>query len=444
MARRHDPEDISRRLKEAGLEPLESYKNAVSKIKCKCLSCGNIVFPRFAQIQQGLSGCKKCAMKKFGAKIKLDDELALSRLKQFGFEALEPYPGSHFKWRCRCLRCGDEVNLKLNLLTSGKSKGCIKCGIEDTTAKNRFSQDQAISRISIKGFVPLEDYKTSHAPWLLRHNSCGSEFRMQLSSITSMDVGCPVCAGKQIRAGFNDLSTTHPEIARELVSHDPKEIGFGSNKKVIWKCSLGHNWSASVASRTGLGSGCPYCANKKVLKGFNDLATINPSLAIQAHDWDPSTVTQGSPSKRNWKCSVGHVWRASVSDRSSGTGCPTCSASGYSSSLSGWVYLLEHEVWGMLQIGITNKPKQRIGKHEKSGWLVLDILGPMDGQVARDFETDALQMLRKRGIVKGRKSNNQGKPFDGYSESWQKTDFNISKLSELFKEIENLRSKSRE
>ncbi len=138
--------------------------------------------------------------------------------------------------------------------------------------------------------------------------------------------GCPTCANKQVLIGFNDLGTTHPELAKQAVGWDPKTVIAGSGKKVKWKCKLDHQWDATVTHRAaGPKSGCPTCANKQVLSGFNDLATTHPELAKQAVGWDPETVTAGSGKKLKWKCKLDHHWNARVADRALGeTGCPTC------------------------------------------------------------------------------------------------------------------------
>ena len=89
-----------------------------------------------------------------------------------------------------------------------------------------------------------------------------------------------------------------------------------------------HSWEASIASRNG-GNGCPYCANRLLLRGFNDLWTRNPALA---DEWSneknkPLTacdVIYGSHDYAWWRCKLGHIWRAQVSNRISGTGCPYC------------------------------------------------------------------------------------------------------------------------
>jgi hypothetical protein len=135
--------------------------------------------------------------------------------------------------------------------------------------------------------------------------------------------GCPYCNGKKVLSGFNDLATTNPALAAQAHGWDPTTVTAGSDRLVEWQCDLGHQWSAKVCTRNR-GSSCPYCAGKKVLSGFNDLATVNPTLATQAHGWDPTTVTAGSNKIMMWRCEFDHFWEASVNNRSHGSGCPEC------------------------------------------------------------------------------------------------------------------------
>lgn len=65
---------------------------------------------------------------------------------------------------------------------------------------------------------------------------------------------------------------------------DPETLTFGSNKKVWWKCPKEHEWQVSIKERKN-GHGCPYCAGNNVLKGYNDLQTLNPELASQQEEW---------------------------------------------------------------------------------------------------------------------------------------------------------------
>lgn len=142
---------------------------------------------------------------------------------------------------------------------------------------------------------------------------------------------CPVCAGRQVLTGVNDLAYVHPELISEW-DYDknmicPDAISSGSNKKVWWICSNGHSYVAQIISRTR-GRGCPVCAGKIVVAGTNDLATGYPELISE---WDyerntllPSQVTSGSNKKIWWICKQGHSWQTSVKYRTAGCGCLVC------------------------------------------------------------------------------------------------------------------------
>lgn len=148
--------------------------------------------------------------------------------------------------------------------------------------------------------------------------------------------GCAVCAGKKVIAGVNDFASQLPDAAAQWDydknSMSPSEVTPYSNKKVTWKCELGHTWEATVANRAS-GHGCPYCAGKKVWAGFNDLATENPELAEEWSDrneFSPTEVTSHSNKKIWWKCpECGYEYQAtpnarSGSDSKKATGCPCC------------------------------------------------------------------------------------------------------------------------
>jgi len=136
--------------------------------------------------------------------------------------------------------------------------------------------------------------------------------------------GCPICSGLQVLAGFNDLQTKFPDIAAETHGWDPVTVSAGTHQKKDWKCKEGHIYSSTVKSRTSRGSGCPICAGLKVLAGFNDLQTKFPNIAAEAFGWDPLTVTSKALKRRMWRCSLGHIYEALVSNRSNGKGCPFC------------------------------------------------------------------------------------------------------------------------
>jgi rubrerythrin len=107
-----------------------------------------------------------------------------------------------------------------------------------------------------------------------------------------------------------------------------------SGKKVGWKCKkCGFEYEAVVSSRNrNMGTGCPVCSNKRVLKGYNDLATTNPKLAAE---WNydknngltPDKVVAGSGKKVWWRCpKCKNGWEAVIAHRNNGGNCPKCYA----------------------------------------------------------------------------------------------------------------------
>lgn len=163
--------------------------------------------------------------------------------------------------------------------------------------------------------------------WL---GTCGHEWIAKASHRASGS-GCPVCAGKRVLAGFNDLATTHPNLAAQWHpaknTTAPSGVTTGSGRIVWWRGPCGHEWDATITSRVA-GAGCPYHAGKRILPGFNDLASKRPAIAGQWHPSKngalrPTEVPPGSNKTAWWLGDCGHEWEATIADRAlNGYGCP--------------------------------------------------------------------------------------------------------------------------
>ena len=150
---------------------------------------------------------------------------------------------------------------------------------------------------------------------------------------------------KQYYSHFDEQSLLNraPDIAKEWNyekngSITPSMVHFGTYQKYWWKCKEGHEWKASVRSRTKYGRGCPYCKGTKVLKGYNDLLTTDPDIAKE-WDYDKNEPLAPDQVKRNsnktvwWKCSVcGYEWTSRIYRRVSGSICPKCNLRSVSES----------------------------------------------------------------------------------------------------------------
>ena len=146
---------------------------------------------------------------------------------------------------------------------------------------------------------------------------------------------CPYCSNKLILTGYNDLATTHPDLAKEWhpmknENLSPQDVSFGTNKKVWWRCKKGHEWEAIIYNRSKNSYGCPYCSGRQPIVGETDLVTTHPDLAKEWHPTkngrlSPKQVTKGSNKKVWWLGNCGHEWETKIAIRSQGYGCPYCS-----------------------------------------------------------------------------------------------------------------------
>ena len=183
--------------------------------------------------------------------------------------------------------------------------------------------------------------------WL---GACGHEWDASIVNRTRLGHGCPVCSGRRVLAGFNDLGSKSPEIAAEwhpTKNGDvrPEQVSNGSNEKAWWLGACGHEWDTAIANRTSIDTrtGCPVCAGKQVLAGFNDLGSKSPEIAAEWHptkngDVRPEQVSNGSNEKAWWLGPCGHEYEMPAEWRTSrGMGCHCRHARWTSRRLQGFV-----------------------------------------------------------------------------------------------------------
>lgn len=106
---------------------------------------------------------------------------------------------------------------------------------------------------------------------------------------------------------------------------NPFSIPFDSNKKAWWTGECGHSWEKSIQKLAiENNTKCPYCTNRELLIGFNDLETVNPILAKEWHtekngNLNPKEVLVSSGMKVWWKCSkCGKERRVAINTRVKG------------------------------------------------------------------------------------------------------------------------------
>ena len=175
---------------------------------------------------------------------------------------------------------------------------------------------------------------------------CHQEFEATINhvvrSVGNGTTGCPVCAGRKIVSGINDIASQYPEVAAMLSEKDKHiafKVGVESTKKAIFICpdckqefeAVIQNVVRSV-SKTNT-TGCPVCAGKKVVPGINDLASQYPKVAAMwsgKNKLTASEVAVGSNKKAVFVCpDCGKEFKAMIcnvvgSVENDCTGCYDC------------------------------------------------------------------------------------------------------------------------
>lgn len=314
-----------------------------TKVWWRCKSGHNWQAPIFSRTSSK-SGCPYCTGRKVfpGEKNLAVDHPDLLKewhpTKNTEVNPDELPSGTHRKVWWQCVK-GHEWLAQVKSRVEGT--GCPYCsnrkiipGENDlaTTHPDLAAQWDSVKNAPLK---PQDITAGSHRKvWWI--GECGHEWQAVILSRTTNQAGCPVCAGKQIIPGENDLQSQFPQIAARWDKDKngdltPESVSAYSNRKVWWRCEKGHEYQSVIAHRTKNASGCPYCMGRKVLVGFNDLETLYPKIAKEWHPTlngalMPSMVTVNSHQKVWWQCEDGHVWKAVIYSRTSARkhGCPVC------------------------------------------------------------------------------------------------------------------------
>lgn len=136
----------------------------------------------------------------------------------------------------------------------------------------------------------------------------GHRWRAAIGDRCKYNNGCPYCSGRFAITGENDLATLYPKIAKEWDCESNGDVRpdnikpFGA-KTYHWKCSNGHKYKASIASRTKMGLGCPYCSGHRAIPGETDAPSARAAYEYngvyyhQGRDEDDNAKLENS--KRN-------------------------------------------------------------------------------------------------------------------------------------------------
>lgn len=128
--RRYSQEEFIEKLKivNPSIQVLGEYTDSKTKIKCKCIECGNEWDVVPSSLLKG-SGCPECAIergrsKRFYSHHEYVEKLAIANPE---IEVLSEYKGSKSRIKCRCKICNTIWEPRADSLIKTKATGCPAC-----------------------------------------------------------------------------------------------------------------------------------------------------------------------------------------------------------------------------------------------------------------------------------------------------------------------------
>lgn len=345
-----------------GVKPIEPYPGANRPWRCKCLTCGSEVTPRYTTVVTGgRGGCNPCA-KKQSARTRYSTSEAeyIKAAEELHLKPLEPYPGAQGFWLLKCTRCGDVKRKKAQGVKLGK--GCQHCSSNSRgQSQRRASKPRADQLLVEAGLTPEGPYLGMGLPYLATCNSCGNKTSPTPQSIAAGSGGCWTCSIPKRASTKRDSNWTDQE-ARELM-----------------------------------------------LKHFNQ---ISPEARYpgMTKSWPGKCLRCGLPTK------------SSVIRVMAGSGaCKTCSMSEADSAFDYFapavLYFLFSERFDHFKVGIMGTETRRLEEHSSNGWTVLQTWHFEYGYEANYVEQYVLQKIHGLGFKSGLRKSDL--PQGGHTETFE-------------------------
>ena len=177
--------------------------------------------------------------------------------------------GSHKKVSWICPDCNEIYNALINSRTS-RNDGCPYCSGRKACLWNCLA---TLNPAIAAEWHPTENtiltpfnvtLKSNKKVWWLCPD-CNKKYETKIEDRVNKNCNCSYCSNKKVWLE-NCLATLRPDIAAEWDYENnkgltPFDVVPGSNKKVHWICSNGHEWATCISSRTKKlkPTNCPNC-----------------------------------------------------------------------------------------------------------------------------------------------------------------------------------------
>jgi len=165
-------------------EPLVPYPGGARKPwRCRCLSCGKIIYPNRNNVMSAQGACKYCA-----PNAPVDPRAAAAKMLDHGFQTLVPYPGTGKPWLSQCTAAGHLVAPRYDN-TPRRGGACGLC-----TRHGPGDPQQALADMKAAGFTPLEPFRNVSSAWTSLCGGCGKIVSPKLNNVRTRGACCAHCA----------------------------------------------------------------------------------------------------------------------------------------------------------------------------------------------------------------------------------------------------------
>lgn len=238
------------------------------------------------------------------------------------------YINSHSNLIMQC-KCGNQFVTTFDSFRNQNKRQCNLCTAKTLQDKYKLNYKDIVKTINSLGFTLLDDEYINSKTKMTLMDSDGYYYTSRFDNLRNMDMP----------EAFHPSNKYTIKNIQHWLNKNNKEFKLLSNtyqnnsNLMQWQC-LNKNCNEIFFSdwkHIRIGNGCPYCAGQQVGLS-NCLATKNPELVKEwlgtKNKVTPYEVTASSGKSVWWKCkNCGYEWKARISSRNTGSGCPQCNQS---------------------------------------------------------------------------------------------------------------------
>ena len=218
----------------------------------------------------GCPACSNYALNNF------DNRNAMSNThpklaEEYQGDATKIIAGTTKKLDWVCSTCGHEwEKTGRHRVTHPKCGACDNkvihsSGLNSLASTHPILASECLSDASqvVAGTMSILDWKCL----FISDTPCGHEWKASGDNRLRGNQGCPICGKIKMQKSWmrtklkktGSMQDTHPNLAKEYQG-DATKITAGTNKRLLWKCSLcDFEWKCAGSHRLN-GTGCPDCA----------------------------------------------------------------------------------------------------------------------------------------------------------------------------------------